>query len=81
MFNAQIKRKEFNMTNKPTITRFSAGLYYFTGWVANRLVQYSILKTQEGWKITRTYGEGFDFYLPRKTKRNAINAILGKVEA
>lgn len=70
------------MTNsKPTITRQSAGFYYFTGWVAGKLVQYSILKTQQGWKITRTYGEGFDFYLPRKTKRNAINAIVGQVGA
>ena len=67
------------MTNSHKITRHSAGLYYFTGHVAGRLVQYSIMNTEQGWKVTRVYGEGFDFYLPRKTKRNAINAILGKV--
>lgn len=66
------------MSQQHTITRSGAGLYHFTGWVADRLVQYSILKTNEGWKITRVYGEGFDFYLPRKTKRNAIEAILRK---
>lgn len=69
------------MTTTHKITKHGAGLYYFTGHVRDMLVQYSILKTEQGWKITRTYGQGFDFYLPRKTKRNAINAILGKVEA
>ena len=62
--------------SKPTITRSGAGLYYFTGWVAEHLVQYSILKTNEGWKITRLYGQGPDFYLPRKTKRDAIATIV-----
>lgn len=64
-----------NMTNKPTITRFAAGLYYFTGWIAGCLVQYSILKTTEGWKITKTYGQGGEFYTSYPTKRAAVNAL------
>lgn len=61
--------------NKPTISRISAGLYYFTGWVAERLVQYSILKTTEGWMLTKTYGHGPEFYAAFDTKRAAINAL------
>lgn len=61
--------------NKPTITRFSAGLYHFTGWVAERLVQYSIVKTPEGWTLTKTYGHGPEFYAAFDTKRSAIAAL------
>jgi len=70
-------RKEFNMTNKPTITRFHAGLYHFTGWVAGNLVQYSVLKDSEGWVLTKTYGHGPEFYAAFETKRAAINALVG----
>jgi hypothetical protein len=77
MFNAQMKRKEFNMTNKPTITRFHAGLYYATGWVAGNLVQYSVVKASEGWVLTKTYGHGPEFYAAFDTKRAAINALVG----
>ncbi len=65
------------MTNKPTITRTGAGLYHFTGWIAGRLVQYSILKTQAGWKLTKIYGQGGEFYTEYPTKRAAINALVG----
>jgi hypothetical protein len=75
MFNAQIKRKEFNMTSNHTISRISSGLYYFTGHIADRLVQYSILKTAEGWTLTKTYGHGPEFYTAFDTKRSAINAL------
>jgi hypothetical protein len=65
------------MSNKPTVTRFHAGLYFATGWVADNLVQYSILKTNEGWKLTKTYGHGGEFYTSYPTKRAAINALAG----
>ena len=65
------------MTNSHKITRHSAGLYYFTGHVADRLVQYSILKTSDGWTLTKTYGQGPEFYAALDTKRAAINALLG----
>ena len=65
------------MTNKPTITRFSAGLYHFTGWVAGKLVQYSVLKTSDGWVLTKTYGNGPEFYAAFDIKRAAINALQG----
>jgi hypothetical protein len=61
--------------NKPTISRTSAGLYHFTGWVAERLVQYSILKQGNEWTVTKTYGQGAEFYSGFATKREAINAI------
>lgn len=61
--------------NKPTISRNSAGLYHFTGWIANCLVQYSILKTANGWTLTKTYGHGPEFYSAFDTKRAAINAL------
>ena len=61
--------------NKPTITRFSAGLYHFTGWVAERLVQYSIVKTPDGWTLTKTYGQGPEFYAAFVAKRAAITAL------
>jgi hypothetical protein len=77
MFNAQMTCKEFNMTNKPTITRFHAGLYYATGWVAGNLVQYSVLKASDGWVLTKTYGHGPEFYAAFDTKRAAINALVG----
>jgi len=66
--------------NKPTITRTCAGIYHFTGWISGRLVQYSIAKTNEGWTLTRVYGQGNEFYAPFATKRAAI-AALSKVEA
>jgi hypothetical protein len=77
MFNGQMTPKEFNMTNKPTISRIGSGLYYFTGHIADRLVQYSILKTAEGWTLTKTYGHGPEFYAAFDTKRAAINALAG----
>jgi hypothetical protein len=61
--------------NKPTISRLSSGLYYFTGWVAGKLVQYSILKTADGWVLTKVFGEGAHFYAAFATKRAAINAL------
>ncbi len=64
------------MTNKPTITRHSAGLYYFTGWIADNLVQYSITNTMDGWTLTKTYGQGPAFYGAFKTKRDAITALV-----
>jgi hypothetical protein len=65
------------MTNKPTISRFHAGLYHFTGRVAGNLVQYSISKGSEGWVLTKTYGYGPEFYAAFDTKRAAINALVG----
>ncbi len=64
------------MTTKPTITRHSAGLYYFTGWIADNLVQYSLLNTADGWTITKTYGQGPVFYTAFKTKRDAVTALV-----
>lgn len=63
------------MSNKPTITRFAAGLYHFTGWIAGCLVQYSILNTEAGWVLTKTYGQGNEFRTSYPTKRAAINAL------
>jgi hypothetical protein len=78
MFNAQMTCKEFNMTSKPTISRISSGLYYFTGHTARgTLVQYSILKTASGWMLTNTYGNGPEFYTAYGTKRAAISALAG----
>jgi len=66
--------KETEMS-KPTISRLSSGLYYFTGWVSDCLVQYSILSTREGWTLTKTYGHGPEFYTAFPTKREAIAAL------
>lgn len=63
------------MTRNYTISRISSGLYYFTGHIADSLVQYSILKTAEGWALTKTYGNGPEFYAAFDTKRAAINAL------
>jgi hypothetical protein len=63
------------MTNTHTISRLSDGLYYFTGHIAGNLVQYSILKTREGWKLTKTYGQGPEFYVDFGTKRAAVTAL------
>lgn len=65
------------MTSNHTISRISAGLYYFTGHIADRLVQYSILKTAEGWTLTKVYGHGPEFYAAFGTKRAAISALAG----
>lgn len=61
--------------SKPTITRLSSGLYYFTGWVSDQLVQYSILNTAGVWTVTKTYGHGPEFYTGFPTKRAAIAAL------
>lgn len=64
------------MTSKPTISRLSAGLYYYTGHTAGgTLVQYSILKTANGWVLTNTYGNGVEFHHVYDTKRAAIAAL------
>lgn len=64
------------MTRKPTISRISSGLYYFTGHTSRgTLVQYSILKTANGWTLTNTYGNGPEFYTVFDTKRAAINSL------
>jgi hypothetical protein len=77
MFNAQMTCKELNMKSNHTISRFSAGLYYFTGHTAGgTLVQYSILKTASGWTLTNTYGNGIEFHHVYETKRAAINALV-----
>ncbi len=68
-------QKELNMTHKPTITRTFAGLYHFTGWVRGKLVQYSILKTAEGWVLTCVYGQGQEYYAAFPTKREAISEL------
>lgn len=65
------------MTSKPTISRIDTGLYYVSGWVAGNLVQYSVLKASEGWVLTKTYGNGPEFYAAFETKRAAINALVG----
>lgn len=61
--------------SKPTITRTSSGIYHFTGWVADCLVQYSIVKQGQEWNVNKTYGHGPEFYAAFDTKRAAINAI------
>lgn len=61
--------------NTHKITRHSAGLYFFTGHIGDRLVQYSILKTDSEWKINKTYGNGPEFYAGFATKRAAVNAL------
>lgn len=61
--------------SKPTISRHSAGLYHFTGWVADRLVQYSILNNAGVWTLTKTYGHGPEFHTGFPTKRAAIAAL------
>lgn len=62
--------------SKPTISRISSGLYYFTGHTAGgTLVQYSVLKTANGWTLTNTYGNGPEFYTGYSTKRAAIAAL------
>jgi hypothetical protein len=62
--------------SKPNISRISSGLYYITGHTAGgSLVQYSILKTSNGWTLTNTYGNGLEFYTAFDTKRAAVNAL------
>jgi len=61
--------------SKPTISRLSSGLYYFTGHIADQLVQYSILNTAGVWTLTKTYGQGPEFYTGFPTKRAAIAAL------
>jgi hypothetical protein len=63
------------MTNTHKVTRHSAGLYFFTGHIGDRLVQYSILKTDSEWKINKTYGNGPEFYTGFATKRAAVTAL------
>jgi hypothetical protein len=77
MFNEQMTLKEFNMKSNHTISRLSAGLYYYTGHTAGgKLVQYSILKTANGWTLTNTYGNGIEFHHVYETKRAAISALV-----
>jgi len=65
------------MTNTHKISRHSAGLYHFTGHIADRLVQYSICLRNGEWHLTRVYGHGPEFYAGFATKRAAINALKG----
>jgi len=62
--------------SKPTISRLSSGLYYFTGFIAGNLIQYSILSTRDGWTLTKTYGHGPEFFTSYPTKRDAIAALV-----
>jgi hypothetical protein len=63
------------MIANPIVTRSSAGVYYVTGRLGEQLVQYCILKTKQGWKILLMHGNAFNFFMLRKTKREAVNAI------
>jgi hypothetical protein len=63
------------MTNTHKIARLSAGLYYFTGHIAGRLVQYSIVKSQAEWVVTCVYGQGPAFYTGFSTKQAAVSAL------
>jgi hypothetical protein len=56
------------------------GSYFVTGYVNDSLVQYSLKKTAEGWKLERFYGECKDFPAVFSTKRAAIQAV-NNVEA
>jgi len=60
---------------KPTITRTASGLYHFTGWIGDRLVQYSICLMNSEWQLTRVYGHGPEFYAGFSTKRAAVAAL------
>jgi hypothetical protein len=63
------------MTNTHKIARLGAGLYYFTGHIAGRLVQYSIVKSQAEWVVTCVYGQGPAFYTGFSTKQAAVSAL------
>lgn len=56
-------------------TRQGTGFYYATGFIYGNLVQYSIMQGAEGWHVTKTYGQGPEFYAPFKTKREALAAL------
>jgi hypothetical protein len=61
--------------SKPTITRTGPGVYHFTGWVGNNLVQYSILLIKGEWQLARVYGNGPTFHASFPTKRAAVAAL------
>jgi len=56
-------------------TRHHAGLYYVTGTVAGAFSQYSLSRSQDGWRITRTYGHGPIFHAIFATKRAAVDSL------
>jgi hypothetical protein len=64
------------MANTHKISRIGAGLYNFSGHIADRLVQYNILNTGKEWTLTRVYGHGPEFYAGFATKREAVNALI-----
>ena len=57
------------------ISRFTQGHYIFSGLLHGEFVQYSIMRFDHGWRVTRTYGNGPMFYGAYPTKRAAVDAL------
>ena len=56
-------------------TRFFAGGYLLTGYMAGELCQYRVTKNADAWRVTRTGGCGPAFNAAYPTKRAAVAAV------
>lgn len=58
-------------------SKHGIGYYSVTGYMGEYLTQYTVMCIGGAWAITRTYGNGPEFYMAYRTKKEAVAAIVG----
>lgn len=57
-------------------SKHGIGYYSVTGYMGEYLTQYTVMCIGGAWSITKTYGNGPEFYMAYRTKKEAVAAIV-----